>query len=133
MMNNQEKIITAQELVAEAKPHVQEINVNTAVIHINAGSLISDVREPFEFEAAHLPGAINIPRGVIEFKISDHPLLSNKAVDILLYCKTGGRSLLSALNLQRMGYTRITSLSGGFDGWVSHHEAIAKDATEFGS
>jgi len=124
--------MTPQELVAEAKPHVKEINVDTAVAHIKAGSLIVDVREPFEYEAAHLPGAVNIPRGVIEFKIGDHPQLSNKSAEILLYCKTGGRSVLSAFNLQRIGYTSLTSLSGGFDGWVSHHEAIAKDTTEFG-
>lgn len=124
--------MTPQELVAEAKPHVKEINIDTAVAHINAGSLIVDVREPFEFEAAHLPGAVNIPRGVIEFKIGDHPTLSNKGAEILLYCKTGGRSVLAAFNLQRMGYTRITSLTGGFDGWVSHHEAVAQDTTNFG-
>jgi len=125
--------MTPQELVAEAKPHVTEINIDYAVAHIKAGSLVVDVREPVEFEAAHLPGAINIPRGVIEFKIGDHPLLSNKSAEILLYCKTGGRSVLAAFNLQRIGYTGISSMTGGFDGWVSHHESIAKDATEFGA
>ncbi|MCX7193406.1 MAG: rhodanese-like domain-containing protein [Proteobacteria bacterium] len=124
--------LTPQQLVAEAKPHVREINIDIAVAHINAGSLIVDVREPAEFEAAHLPGAVNIPRGVIEFKTVDHPALANKAAEILLVCKTGGRSVLSAFNLQRMGYTGVLSLTGGFDGWVAHHEKVDKDNTDFG-
>jgi rhodanese-related sulfurtransferase len=124
--------LTPQQLVAEAKPHVSEIDIATAVEHINAGSLIIDVREPAEFEAAHLPNAVNIPRGVIEFKTVDHPALSQKDGEILLYCKSGGRSVLSAFNLQRMGYTRLTSLIGGFDAWQSHHQSVAKDNTDFG-
>ena len=132
-MHKQEQIMTPQELVAEVRPHVKEIHIGVAIEHVRAGGLIVDVREPVEFEAAHLPGAINIPRGVIEFKIGDHPLLSNKTAEILLYCKTGGRSVLAAFNLQRIGYTGISSMTGGFDGWVSHHEAIAQDTTEFGS
>ena len=124
--------LTPQQLVAEAKAHISEIGIAEALRHIDAGSLIIDVREPAEFEAAHLPGAVNIPRGVIEFKTVDHPALSNRDADILLYCKSGGRSVLSAFNLQRMGYTRLTSLTGGFDGWQSHHQSIDKDNTDFG-
>ncbi len=125
--------MTPQELVAEARSHIREIHIGGAIEHIKAGNLIVDVREPVEFEAAHLPGAINIPRGVIEFKIGDHPLLSNKRAEILLYCKTGGRSVLAAFSLQRLGYTGILSMTGGFDGWVSHHETLARDAAEVGA
>lgn len=124
--------LTPQQLVAEAKTQVGEIDIATAVQHINAGCLVIDVREPAEFEAAHLPGAVNIPRGVIEFKTVDHPALAQKDAEILLYCKSGGRSVLAAFNLQRMGYTRLTSLTGGFDGWQSHHQSIDKDNTDFG-
>lgn len=124
--------LTPQQLVAEAKAQIREIDIASAVRHISAGSIVIDVREPAEFEAAHLPGAMNIPRGVIEFKTADHPALSSKDADILLYCKSGGRSVLAALNLQRMGYTGIASLTGGFDGWQSHHESVATDHTDFG-
>ena len=124
--------LTPQQLVAEAKAQIREIDIATAIRHSSAGSIVIDVREPAEFEAAHLPGAVNIPRGVIEFKTADHPALSQKDADILLYCKSGGRSVLAAFNLQRMGYTRITSLTGGFDAWEDHHESVAKDRTDFG-
>ncbi len=124
--------LTPQQLVAEAKAKISEIDISTAIKHINTGSVIIDVREPAEFEAAHLPGAINIPRGVIEFKTGDHPALSDKAAGILLYCKSGGRSVLAASSLQLLGYTSILSMTGGFDAWVSHHESVAKDNTEFG-
>ncbi|MFA6922098.1 MAG: rhodanese-like domain-containing protein [Gallionella sp.] len=124
--------LTPQQLVAEAKMQVSEIDIATAVQHINAGSLVIDVREPAEFEAVHLTGAVNIPRGVIEFKTVDHPALSKKDAEILLYCKSGGRSVLSAFSLQRLGYTRVTSLTGGFDGWEIHHQSVARDNTDFG-
>jgi rhodanese-related sulfurtransferase len=124
--------LTPQQLVAEAKTKIIEIDIATAVQHINAGSLIIDVREPAEFEAARLPDAVNIPRGVIEFKTGDHPALSKKDAEILLYCKSGGRSVLAAFSLQRLGYTRVISLTGGFDAWESHHQSVAKDNTDFG-
>lgn len=124
--------LTPQQLVAEAKTQVTEVDIATAVRHIGAGSTIIDVREPAEFEAAHLTGAVNIPRGVIEFKTADHPALSRRDAEILLYCKSGGRSVLAAHNLQRMGYTDVISLAGGFDAWQSHHQSVAKDETDFG-
>ena len=124
--------LTTQQLVAEAKTKIKEIDVPTAVEQIKAGITIIDVREPSEFEAAHLPDAVNIPRGVIEFKTVDHPALSNKTSEILLYCKSGGRSALTVASLQQLGYTSLFSLAGGFDAWGNHHESIAKDNTDFG-
>ncbi len=124
--------LTPQQLVAEAKTQVREVDIATAVRHIGSGSLIIDVREPAEFEAAHLTNAVNIPRGVIEFKTADHPSLSRRDAEILLYCKSGGRSVLAAYNLQRLGYPNVISLAGGFDAWQSHHQSVAKDETDFG-
>lgn len=124
--------LTPQQLVAEAKTQITEVDITAAAQHIKAGSLIIDVREPGEFEAAHLPGAHNIPRGVIEFKTGDHPALTNRDAQILLYCKSGGRSVLAAFNLQRLGYANVISLTGGFDAWESHHQSVARDNTDFG-
>lgn len=124
--------LTPQQLVAEAKAQIKEIDIATAAQHIGTGSFVIDVREPTEFEAARLPNAVNIPRGVLEFKIGEHPALANKATEILLYCKTGGRSALAALNLQRLGYANVVSLAGGFDAWVSQAQAVVKDSTQFG-
>jgi rhodanese-related sulfurtransferase len=123
--------LTPQQLVAEAKAQIKEIDVAAAAQHISAGSVVIDVREPSEFDAAHLPTAVSIPRGLLEFK-TDNPVLLDKAAEILLYCKTGGRSALAALNLQRLGYSNVRSMSGGFDAWVSQGQAIAKDTTQYG-
>lgn len=124
--------LTPQQLVAEAREKIREVGVETVSRHLDAGTIFIDVREYAEFEAAHIPGAIHIPRGVLEFKIGDYPALANKSAEILLYCKTGGRSVLATLNLQRMGYSNLSSLAGGFDSWVSHNQSVAKDETNFG-
>lgn len=124
--------MTPQQLVAEAKTQISEIGVNAAAQHIAAGAVVVDVREPAEFSAGSLPNAVNIPRGVLEFKTSDHPALANKDADILLYCKTGGRSALATASLQRLGYTKVTSILGGFDAWASS-QPVVRDTTDFGS
>lgn len=124
--------ITPQQLVAEAKAQIREVDVATVIQNLQTDCVVIDVREPAEFEAAHLPNAVSIPRGVIEFKTPDHPALANRNAEIILYCKTGGRSALAAFNLQRLGYTNIRSLAGGFDAWVKHHEPIIQDNTNFG-
>ncbi|MES1998619.1 MAG: rhodanese-like domain-containing protein [Pseudomonadota bacterium] len=123
--------MTPQQLVAEAKAQIKEIDIATAAQHISAGSVVIDVREPAEFEAARLPGAVSIPRGLLEFK-TDHPMLADKAAEILLYCKSGGRSALAALSLQRLGYSNVRSMTGGFDAWTSQGQAVAKDTTQYG-
>lgn len=125
--------ITPQQLVAEAKAETWEIDIATAAKHIREGQVVIDVRESAEFETAHIHNAVHIARGVIEFKTADHPALANRSAEIILYCKTGGRSALAAFNLQRLGYTNILSLAGGFDAWQKHHQAIDKDTTDFGN
>jgi len=90
------------------------------------------VREPAEFEAGRLPGAINIPRGVLEFRIGDHPQLSQRDREILVCCKTSGRAALAALNLQRMGYTNVRSIHGGFDAWSQLGLPLEQETTQFG-
>lgn len=123
--------MTSMDLVAEAKAQITEIDLATAQAAM-PNALLLDVREPAEFEAGHLPGAVNIPRGLLEFKIGDHPQLSKKDADILIYCKTSGRAALAALNLQRMGYTHLRSIHGGFDAWNQAGLPVEKEATKFG-
>ena len=123
--------MTPMELVAEAKAQITEIDLATTQAAL-PNALLLDVREPAEFEAGRLPGAVNIPRGLLEFKIGDHPQLSKKDADILIYCKTSGRAALAALNLQRMGYTNVRSIHGGFDAWSQASLPVEKEATKFG-
>ena len=126
--------LTPPQLVAEAMAQIQQIDIPSTGAHLAAGGAIIDVREPGEYLVGHLPGAVNIPRGVLEFKIGDNALLANKDLPIVLYCKTGGRAALAAVNLQRMGYAQLRSLSGGFDGWVSGGQKVETESetTQFG-
>jgi rhodanese-related sulfurtransferase len=91
--------------------------------------LVLDVREPVEFQLGHLPNAINIPRGVLEFKVDDHPDLRDHQRNILIYCKNGGRSTLAAYTLKQMGFSQVEMLIGGFDGWSGTLHKIEVDSS----
>lgn len=123
--------MTPMDLVAEAKSQIVEIEPAAAWAAM-AGAHVLDVRETSEFEAGRLPGAVNIPRGVLEFRIGEHPLLSQRDADILVCCKTSGRAALAALNLKRMGYTNVRSIHGGFDAWSQQGLPVEREATQYG-
>ena len=118
----------AHELVLEAKKSVNEHS--PAAIHDQVtaapNTLLIDVREPDEYRQGHLPGSINIPRGMLEFRISGEPKLQNLSRPIVVYCKTSGRAALSVVAMQTMGFTNVLSLAGGFDAWVAEQRAVAK-------
>ena len=75
-----------------------------------------DVREESEWNAGHLPGAIHLGKGVIERDIEKK--IPDMRTPLVLYCAGGNRSALSADNLQKMGYTRVRSLAGGYGAWA---------------
>lgn len=108
--------LTAMDLVALAKQVIREIDAETAKTSLD-NKLILDVREPAEFAAGHLPKAINIPRGVLEFKISNHSDFQNKEAEIIVYCQSGGRSALATEALTKLGYINAVSMAGGFNHW----------------
>ena len=113
----------AHDLVLEAKAQIHEVALEDAEAAIRAADLLLDVREADEFHAGHIPGAINIPRGVLEFKLSNDPALCASELNIVLYCKTSGRAALAACSLQAMGYRQVQSLAGGFDAWSAAGKA----------
>ena len=113
----------AHDLVLEAKAQIHEVALEEAEAAIRAADLLLDVREADEFQAGHIPGAINIPRGVLEFKLSNDPALCARELNIVLYCKTSGRAALAACSLQAMGYRQVQSLAGGFDAWSAAGKA----------
>lgn len=120
--------MTAMDLVAAAKQNIREVNVAQAQGLVGT-AIVLDVREPGEFAAGCLPGAINIPRGVLEFQIGNHPAFQGKQnAEILVYCLSGGRSALAAESLQKLGYTGLVSLAGGFKGWQESGAAVARPA-----
>lgn len=117
---------TALDLVTTARAHVVEIGIEAAEAAIREADMLIDVREADEFAAGHIPGAINIPRGLLEFKLSSTPELDSRDLKVVLYCKTSGRAALSAFAMQEMGYVRVQSISGGFDAWAASGKPVAR-------
>lgn len=115
---------TAIDLVQAAKEIITEITAQQANKMLSAGTLVLDVREPQEHEAGHIPNAHHIPRGILEFKIGQHPEFQNKQDSIIVYCKTGGRSALATATLQQLGFSSVYSLSGGFDEWEKLNKSL---------
>jgi rhodanese-related sulfurtransferase len=117
---------TAQDLVAAAKKDIQEVTLTEAEKAIEQADLLVDVREADEYCTSHIPGAINISRGMLEFKFSNDPALENRNMKVVCYCKTSGRAALSAKALQEMGYHHVQSVEGGFDAWQEAGKPVAK-------
>jgi len=108
--------LTAKELIAEAKKNICEVSVSEAKALLDKGGYIFiDCREPAEFKMGHIPGAMNIPRGLMEFEIDKK--VPDKKANVVLYCKTGGRGCLSVCSLCRMGYKNIKNMDGGWMAW----------------
>ncbi|RUO23104.1 sulfurtransferase [Aliidiomarina iranensis] len=123
----------AMDLVAEAKAKINEVSVNDAPNEIQKSDVLIDVREPDEFRAGHIAGAVNIPRGMLEFKLSGMPELQDRDKRVVVYCKTSGRGALAAVALKEMGYLQVHSISGGLDAWIEAGKPTVKpDLPEFG-
>ncbi len=121
---------TALELVAAAKENIHEVSVNEAQQACDNADVIIDVREPAEYMAGHLPNAINVPRGVLEFKLANVEQVTGADTNIVLYCKTSGRAALASQSLMALGYTNVTSIAGGFDAWEEANMPIEKPQAE---
>ena len=101
-------------IVHDAKARIREIDIDEYKrlrASGDAGQLI-DVREEHEFEAAHAAGAIHLSKGIIERDIEK--TFPDKNTKLVLYCGGGYRSALATDNLQKMGYTNVISLDGGW-------------------
>ena len=117
---------TAHDLVAEAKKEIQEVPLANAEAAIKNADLLLDVRDADEYPSSHIPGAVNISRGMLEFKFTNDPALENRQMKIVLYCKTSGRAALSAKALKEMGYMNVQSIEGGFDAWLEAGKEVAQ-------
>lgn len=107
-----------EEIVDDARTRIRECNVEDVKKRLDAGEefYLVDVREESEYAASHLPGAIHIGKGVIERDIETK--IPDPNADIVLYCGGGYRSALAADALQKMGYTNVISMDGGFRAWM---------------
>jgi rhodanese-related sulfurtransferase len=114
-------------IVDDAKTRIKEVSAQELKERLGEKDSfhLIDVREAHEFEAGHIPGAEHLCKGIlerdIEFRVPD---LNS---EIVLYCGGGYRSALSADNLQKMGYTRVSSLAGGWRNWLDAGYPIQKD------
>lgn len=115
---------TVEDLVDEARRRIRSATAGELADTVLAGELVVvDVREPDEFDAGHIPGAVNIPRGWLEFKADpacpayDERIAPGTA--LLVYCSFGGRSALAAAALQELDYANVTNLEAGFVAWES--------------
>lgn len=117
---------TAHDLVVAAKGRVHEVLLAEAEQAIQRADVLIDVREADEFAAGHLPGAIHVSRGLLEFKLSGTPALTARDLKVVLYCKTSGRAALAAAVMQEMGYLDVVSIGGGFDAWATAGKPVVK-------
>jgi rhodanese-related sulfurtransferase len=102
-------------IVKDAKSRVKETDVDGAQRLVENGAALIDVREDNEFEAGHAAGAKHMGRGIIERDIVQ--TFPDKATEIVLYCGGGYRSALAADMLDKMGYTNVWSMDGGWKAW----------------
>jgi rhodanese-related sulfurtransferase len=105
-------------LVNDAKSRVRECTVDDVKSRLAAGEkfLLVDVREESEYAAGHAAGAVHMGKGVIERDIEAK--VPDPNAPLVLYCGGGFRSALVADNLQKMGYTNVISMDGGWSAWV---------------
>jgi molybdopterin/thiamine biosynthesis adenylyltransferase/rhodanese-related sulfurtransferase len=103
--------------LAKLRERIPHVGPADAAALAERGAAVLDVREKPEWAAGTVPGAVTIPRGVLEREAER--LLPDKDRAVVVYCQTGARSLRAAETLERLGYRDVRSLAGGFQAWTS--------------
>jgi rhodanese-related sulfurtransferase len=114
-------------LVNDAKARIKEADFRDVKKRLDAGEkmILVDTREDSEWVRGHIPGAIHLSKGIIERDIEK--TVPDHNARIVLYCGGGFRSALAADNLQKMGYTNVISMDGGWRGWTEAGLPVAKE------
>jgi rhodanese-related sulfurtransferase len=104
-------------IVDDARSRVRELTVDDVKARLDRGDkfLLIDVREESEWAKGHLPGAVHLGKGIIERDVEER--VPDTGAEMVLYCGGGYRSALAADNLQKMGYTNVSSMDGGYRDW----------------
>lgn len=114
---------TAADLVAEAKLRIENLDPDAVENELqNSDAVLVDIRDAPELEDnGRIPGAVHIPRGMLEFRADTTSPLHQPPLDpstrVILHCASGGRSALAAQTLQEMGYEHVSHLDGGIRAW----------------
>lgn len=129
---------TVEQLIQAVKKEINEVTVHGLFDAIKSNdTILIDVREPDEFKAGAIAQAINYPRGVLEMRIHQHPLIRNipdavhalqqlKNQAVYLICGTSGLSALASYSLQMMGFTQVVSVQGGYQAWIEQGYPVKK-------
>ncbi len=113
-------------LVEDARKRVREVSVAEALQAVNGGSArLIDVREESEWNESHAKGADHLGKGIIERDIEK--VVPDKDSELLLYCGGGYRAVLAADALQKMGYTNVASVAGGWRAWLEANAPVDED------
>jgi rhodanese-related sulfurtransferase len=105
-----------EKLVSAARKNVTEISPTDAAAAAKSGAaVLLDVRDKEEWDEEHVPGAIHLSWGTMEWQIEEK--IPDPNAMIICHCGGGGRSALAAESLQKMGYKNVRSMAGGFKAW----------------
>ncbi len=129
--------LSLMDFVKAAKTRISEVSPRALQDSLEGAEdlLVVDVREPAEYEQAHIRNALLVPRGILEAAADpSYPkqvpeLSSARERHLVLYCATGGRSAMAADTLQQMGFKHVTSLDGGFVRWVEEGMPVVAGAS----
>ena len=138
----QANYMNVYEMVAEAQLTTHGISADELDKKIDNGDMILliDVREPNEYNAGYIPGAVNMARGILEFNINKDKFwevamlyMPEKDEEIILYCRKGKRSILAAQTLQQLGFTNVKYLMDGWKKWeMTFPEKFEKNLDQLG-
>ncbi len=120
------------DLIAECLPEVNELFPwdLEEKLQQSPDTLLLDIREPYEYAAMHIDGALNVPRGVLEsacewdYEETVPELAAGRDREIVVICRSGYRSVLAAHTMQRMGYHHVYSLKTGMRGWFEYEQPM---------
>ncbi len=120
------------DLVNDALVRVRELLPWDLLRKIDAGEklLLIDVREPTEFSRLHIPGSINVPRGILEqscewnYEETQPQLAASRDQPIVVICRSGKRSALAAEVMQKLGFINVVSLRTGVRGWCDYEQSV---------
>jgi phage shock protein E len=107
---------------AEAAPLISQTELLARLEKKDADLVVLDVRTPAEFAAGHVPGARNMPHDLLSSKIAEIDGLRDKQV--VLYCRSGRRTLLAEDTLRKAGFTKLLHLQGDYLAWEAEHRPI---------
>ena len=120
------------DMVSLAKEHIEEISVEEFHQILNSEEyFLIDLRTESEHNSGFIPSSINITRGLLEFQIAKESTWAKAGMyvpthnDLLIvYCKSGKRAALAAETLERMGYTNVKSIEGGWEKWKNTYPEL---------